>query len=158
MNKVFRVIWSQATQSWVAVSELTKAHKKQSSSNAQKSAVKFSGNFIKSAAIALTLLSGHSAYAADAASGLIQINSTGTATASGSESIAVGKDSKATSDTAVAIGKDAEASGKQSVALGNKAKATGENSYAIGWGSNASHPRSISIGYNSAARQIIVLL
>lgn len=152
MNKVFRVIWSQATQSWVAVSELTKAHKKQSSSNAQKSAVKFSGNFIKSSAIALTLLSGHSAYAADAASGLIQINSTGTATASGSESIAVGKDSKATSDTAVAIGKDAEASGKQSVALGNKAKATGENSYAIGWGSNASHPRSISIGYNSAAR------
>ncbi|WP_448976746.1 YadA-like family protein [Neisseria sp.] len=152
MNKVFRVIWSQATQSWVAVSELTKAHKKQSSSNAQKSAVKFSGNFIKSSAIALTLLSGSAAYAADAASGLIQINSTGTATASGSESIAVGKDSKATSDTAVAIGKDAEASGKQSVALGNKAKATGENSYAIGWGSNASHPRSISIGYNSAAR------
>lgn len=151
MNKVFRVIWSQATQSWVAVSELTKAHKKQSSSNAQKSAVKFSGNFIKSSAIALTLLSGSAAYAADAASGLIQINSTGTATASGSESIAVGKDSKATSDTAVAIGKDAEASGKQSVALGNKAKATGENSYAIGWGSNASHPRSISIGYNSAA-------
>ncbi|WP_192880618.1 ESPR-type extended signal peptide-containing protein [Haemophilus haemolyticus] len=152
MNKIFRIVWSRATQSWVAVSELTKAHKKQSSSNAQKSAVKFSGNFIKSSAIALTLLSGHSAYAADAASGLIQINSTGTATASGSESIAVGKDSKATSDTAVAIGKDAEASGKQSVALGNKAKATGENSYAIGWGSNASHPRSISIGYNSAAR------
>ena len=152
MNKIFRIVWSQATQSWVAVSELTKAHKKQSSSNAQKSAVKFSGNFIKSSAIALTLLSGSAAYAADAASGLIQINSTGTATASGSESIAVGKDSKATSDTAVAIGKDAEASGKQSVALGNKAKATGENSYAIGWGSNASHPRSISIGYNSAAR------
>lgn len=77
MNKVFRVIWSQATQSWVAVSELTKVHKKQSSSNAQKSAVKFSGNFIKSSAIALTLLSGSAAYAADAASGLIQINSTG---------------------------------------------------------------------------------
>ena len=36
MNKVFRVIWSQATQSWVAVSELTKAHKKQSSSTAKK--------------------------------------------------------------------------------------------------------------------------
>ncbi|WP_456090469.1 ESPR-type extended signal peptide-containing protein, partial [Neisseria sp.] len=152
MNKVFRVIWSQATQSWVAVSELTKAHKKQSSSSAKKSASGSSANLIKSSAIALALLSGHSAYAADAASGLIQINSTGTATASGSESIAVGKDSKATSDTAVAIGKDAEASGKQSVALGNKAKATGENSYAIGWGSNASHPRSISIGYNSAAR------
>lgn len=30
MNKIFRIVWSQATQSWVAVSELTKAHKKQS--------------------------------------------------------------------------------------------------------------------------------
>ncbi len=27
MNKIFRVVWNQATQSWVAVSELTKAHK-----------------------------------------------------------------------------------------------------------------------------------
>lgn len=57
MNKIFRIVWSQATQSWVVVSELTKAHKKQSSSNSQGSAVKFSGNFIKSSAIALALLS-----------------------------------------------------------------------------------------------------
>ena len=64
MNKIFRIVWSQATQSWVVVSELTKAHKKQSASNSQGSAVKFSGNFIKSSAIALALLSGHSAYAA----------------------------------------------------------------------------------------------
>jgi len=27
MNKIFRIVWSQATQSWVVVSELTKAHK-----------------------------------------------------------------------------------------------------------------------------------
>ena len=66
MNKVFRVIWSQATQSWVAVSELTKAHKKQSSSNKQKSADGFSGKVIKYSAIALSLLSGHSVYAAPA--------------------------------------------------------------------------------------------
>ena len=30
MNQIFRIIWNHATQSWVAVSELTKAHKKQS--------------------------------------------------------------------------------------------------------------------------------
>lgn len=96
MNKIFRIVWSQATQSWVVVSELTKAHKKQSSSNSQGSAVKFSGNFIKSSAIALTLLSGNAAYAANAAELLIQINSTGgVATASGSDSIAIGKSSKA---------------------------------------------------------------
>ena len=36
MNQIFRVIWNHATQSWVAVSELTKAHKKASASNAVK--------------------------------------------------------------------------------------------------------------------------
>ena len=32
MNKVFKVIWNHATQSFVAVSELSKAHKKVKSS------------------------------------------------------------------------------------------------------------------------------
>lgn len=31
MNKIFKVIWNHATQSWTVVSELSKAHKKQSS-------------------------------------------------------------------------------------------------------------------------------
>ena len=131
MNKIFRIVWSQATQSWVVVSELTKAHKKQSSSNSQGSAVKFSGNFIKSSAIALTLLSGHSAYAAEAvAGGLIQINSNpteGAATASGGESIAIGKDSKAT--------------GTASIALGANSQAKEQDSFAVGWGSDASARR-----------------
>ncbi|WP_308027593.1 ESPR domain-containing protein [Neisseria bergeri] len=68
MNKIFRVIYSQATQSWVAVSELTKAHKKQSSSNAQKNAVNISGSVFKSSVIALGLLSGaNTAYAVNTA-------------------------------------------------------------------------------------------
>lgn len=29
MNKIFKVIWNHATQSWTVVSELSKAHKKQ---------------------------------------------------------------------------------------------------------------------------------
>lgn len=167
MNKIFRVIYSQATQSWVAVSELTKAHKKQSSSNAQKSAVKFSGNFIKSSAIALSLLSGSAAYAAEpAASGLIQINSSkGMATATGSDSIAIGKDSKATGNDgialgyqaqadkqfAVAIGANAQANGATSLALGMGSKATGHDSYAIGYGSDAIGEQSIAFGRTSKA-------
>ena len=31
INKIFKVIWNHATQSWTVVSELSKAHKKQSS-------------------------------------------------------------------------------------------------------------------------------
>ena len=126
MNKVFRVIWSQATQSWVAVSELTKAHKKQSSSTAKKSASGSSANLIKSSAIALALLSGHSAYAT--------LNEAGTG-----------------NDNSVALGGNSNASGGASVALGNGSKATGGDAYAIGWGSNASGSTSISIGNRSTA-------
>ena len=170
MNKIFRVVWSQATQSWVVVSELTKAHKKQSSSNAQKSAVNFSGNFIKSSAIALALLSGHSAYAAEtAANGLIQINSTkGTATATGSDSIAIGKDSKAMgnnnslaigyraqatgNDGALAIGGDSKASGKSNIALGYQAQADKDFAVAIGRGASAQqYNNAVAIGANAQA-------
>ncbi|WP_080566935.1 YadA-like family protein [Neisseria lactamica] len=168
MNKVFRVIWSQATQSWVAVSELTKAHKKQSSSNAQKSAVKFSGNFIKSAAIALTLLSGHSAYAADAAGGLIQINSTGgLATANSGDSIAIGKDSQATgnnnslaighsaqatgNDGALAIGRNSKAGGNNGIAVGREAETTSNDAMALGFKAKAENTNAVAIGNGSKA-------
>ena len=166
MNKIFRIVWSQATQSWVVVSELTKAHKKQSASNAQKSAVKFSGNFIKSSAIALALLSGHSAYAADAAGGLIQINSTGVATASSSESIAIGKGSKAAgnnyslaighsaqatgNDGALAVGRDSNASGSNGVAIGRNSTVSGGESVAIGFRASSIGARNIAIGNNSS--------
>lgn len=170
MNKIFRVIYSQATQSWVAVSELTKAHKKQSSSSAKKSASGSSANLIKSSAIALALLSGHSAYAVEtAASGLIQINSTkGTATATGSDSIAIGKDSKASgnnnslaighsaqatgNDGALAIGGDSKASGKSNIALGFQAQADKDFAVAIGRGASAQkYNNAVAIGANSQA-------
>lgn len=158
MNKIFRVIYSQATQSWVAVSELTKAHKKQSSSSAKKSASGSSANLIKSSAIALALLSGHSAYAAaeTAASGLIQINSTkGMATATGSDSIAIGKDSKATgNDGALAIGRNSTADGKNSsIALGSDSKASGESNIALGYLAKADKNFAIAIGRGASAQQ-----
>ena len=112
MNKIFRIVWSQATQSWVVVSELTKAHKKQSSSNAQKSAVKFSGNFIKSSAVALALLSGHSAYAA--------LNQAGTGS---DNAVALGEAANANQARAVAIGKGATiSSGQDTIAIGTDTK------------------------------------
>ena len=128
MNKIFRIVWSQATQSWVVVSELTRAHKKQSSSNVQKrSAVKSSGRFIKYSAVTLTLLSAHSAYAA--------LNQPGTG-----------------GDIAVALGDGSNATGGgATVALGAGSKATGGDSFAVGWEATASATRSISIGNRSTA-------
>lgn len=171
MNKIFRVIYNRATQSWVAVSELTKAHKKQSSSSAKKSASGSSANLIKSSAIALSLLSGSAAYAAaeTAASGLIQINSTkGMATATGSDSIAIGKDSKAMgnnnslaigyraqatgNDGALAIGGDSKASGKSNIALGYQAQADKDFAVAIGKGASAQKfNNAVAIGANAQA-------
>jgi len=34
MNKIFRIVWNEAAQAWVAVSELTKKHKKRASATA----------------------------------------------------------------------------------------------------------------------------
>ena len=122
MNKIFRIVWSQAIQSWVVVSELTKAHKKQSSSNSQGSAVKFSGNFIKSSAIALTLLSGNSAYAA--------LNQPGTGS---DNAVALGEAAKANQARAIAIGKGATiSSGQDTIAIGTDTKVQGHTSIVIG--------------------------
>lgn len=165
MNKVFRVIWSQATQSWVAVSELTKAHKKQSSSNKQKSADGFSGKVIKYSAIALSLLSGHSVYAAPAGNTAGEGQNTSvawgdTSNASGNNAVAVGRKAQATGDSAIALGLESKstnnwsvavglqtnASNKQAVAVGSKSQATGENSIAIGNAVNASKEFSVALG------------
>ena len=154
MNKIFRIVWSQATQSWVAVSELTKAHKKQSSSNSQGSAVKFSGNFIKFSAIALALLSGHSAYAV--------VNEAGTGSdtnvawgqssnASGNNAVAVGRKAQATEDSAIAVGLDSNASGALAEAIGVGAKATGAKSVAIGNQGKAEGNEAVAIGQNAQA-------
>ena len=156
MNKVFRVIWSQATQSWVAVSELTKAHKKQSSSNKQKSADGFSGKVIKYSAIALSLLSSHSVYAATELNSAGQGSNTSvawgdTSNASGNNAVAVGRKAQATGDSAIAVGLDSNASGALAEAIGVGAKATGAKSVAIGNLGKAEGNEAVAIGQNAQA-------
>lgn len=157
MNKIFRVIYNRATQSWVAVSELTKAHKKQSSSSAKKSASGSSANLIKSSAIALSLLSGSAAYAAEtAASGLIQINSSkGMATATGNDSIAIGKDSKAAgNNNSLAIGHSAQATGNDgALAIGGDSKASGKSNIALGYQAQADKDFAVAIGKGASAQK-----
>ena len=154
MNKIFRIVWSQATQSWVVVSELTKAHKKQSSSNSQGSAVKFSGNLIKSSAIALALLSGHSAYAAvnDPGTGSDTNVAWGTASqATAGNAVAIGRKAQATVDSAIAVGLDSKASGALAEAIGVGAQATGAKSVAIGNQGKAEGSEAVAIGQNAQA-------
>lgn len=141
MNKIFRVIYSQATQSWVAVSELTKAHKKQSSSNAQKNAVNISGSVFKSSVIALGLLSGaNAAYA---------VNTPGTG---GATDVALGAGSRGSSGTSVAIGKDAAANNTDGISIGAGAvnsKVGAEGAIAIGKNAKNDKKESIAIGVSA---------
>ena len=156
MNKIFRIVWSQATQSWVVVSELTKAHKKQSSSNSQGSAVKFSGNFIKSSAVALALLSGHSAYAATAGNtageGYANTVAFGAnSKATGGNSVALGTDAKAEKNNGVAIGKGAQSTEDSAIALGFQSKSTGNWSVAVGLLTKATDKQAVAVGPKSEA-------
>ena len=125
MNKIFRVVWNQATQSWVAVSELTKAHKKQSSSNSLKAVV----------GTAAVLLSINTAQAA-VAIGETTANNTfnqSPAQATGTDAVAIGNGSNANQTRAIAIGKGATiSSGQDTIAIGTETKAQGHTSIVIG--------------------------
>ena len=161
MNKIFRVIWNHATQSWVAVSELTKAHKKASTSNAIKV-------MLGSTALLFSL---NSAEAKVSIAGTVgdQINSTG-ATATHEEAVAIGGGSEAYGEGTIAIGKNSGVSGSTSglanITIGKNArvgipgKGPGQ-SIAIGGGRQANADstdgawakgsQSIAIGGNTIA-------
>ena len=153
MNKIFRVIYNQATQSWVAVSELTKAHKKQSSSSAKKSASGSSANLIKSSAIALALLSGHSAYAAlnEAGTGSGAVAQGAGSVAAGGDSVAIGASANSTGSRTIAIGKNASTGKDDAIAIGNGAKAENPNSVAIGKSAISKHNNAVAIGIGAKA-------
>jgi len=70
-------------------------------------------------------------------------------TASGTESIAIGSDARATDEESIAIGKDTYSSGSNSIAIGVDSTgrgATGNDSIAIGRSIQASSNRSLCIG------------
>ncbi|MBL7711339.1 MAG: hypothetical protein JNL13_02695 [Chitinophagaceae bacterium] len=76
------------------------------------------------------------------------------AVANGSnESIAIGKDAKATSYRSLAVGSDAKASNNNSVAIGYSVSAGGQQSTAIGNATSATGTNSTVIGYGATTTQ-----
>ena len=72
------------------------------------------------------------------------------ATASGSDSIAIGKSSKATADSAVALGEAAKANQARAIAIGKGATiSSGQDTIAIGTDTNVQGHTSIVIGKNA---------
>ncbi len=148
MNKIFKVIWNHATQSWTVVSELSKAHKKQSS---VKQVAKLS-------VLAASFVTASGAMAATAADGLIQINSTGTATVHATlaaDGIAIGKDSSVSRGAnSIAMGNGATV--KQSEQSGNPGDAltvtnSPSDSVAIGTNATVTAKETVVIGANATS-------
>jgi len=78
-------------------------------------------------------------------------HNTSSAGATGANSIAIGKLTKATGEGAIAIGRDTIASGDDAFAAGERNEATDHNSVAMGFTSVASANFAIAMGYQAAA-------
>ena len=156
MNQIFRVIWNHATQSWVAVSELTKAHKKQSR------------NSLKAVLGGALVLCSINTAEAGVAIGSTSNNTLDKGTALTSDSgVAIGKNANASKENNnIAIGDDTNANGAYNIVIGKNAVAGGDGrgnekrvgqSVAIGggnkaWeGAKAFGDQSIALGANTFA-------
>ncbi|WP_239493913.1 YadA-like family protein [Mannheimia varigena] len=148
MNKIFKVIWNHATQSWVAVSELQKAKGKvKSVSSASKGGLAL----VAGAGIVL---------GASNAVAVVSIGSTANsyittiASATGYESIAIGVGSISTGNSTIAIGTGANATHRTNLTdpenTSYLTNSIGEESL-YGRGTNMALVPSISIGMNSSA-------
>ena len=84
----------------------------------------------------------------------VAVNSTGApASATGTESVAIGGNAAASSDHTIAVGSGAQASGSGSSAVGSGAQASGPTSTAVGSNATAPAPNSVALGSGSVASQ-----
>ena len=153
MNKVFKVIWSEARNAYVVVSEMAKSHGTKSCSTKKLLAMLIATGVMTCASVAPVMAanlaptdtkieigtdasaSGQGSVAIGqnaAASGLVDIAIGRDAVASGGDSIAIGSDTKATQLYSVAVGNDIHYTGYSATAVGQQAHATGTVSTAIG--------------------------
>ena len=143
MNKVFKVIWSEARNAYVVVSEIAKNHGSKSCSTKKLLAMLIATGIMTCASAAPVMAEDAVNLAPDAtkiaigegavASGKGSVVAIGQkASASGEGSVAIGEEAVASNLVAIAIGRDAVASGEDSIAIGSKTKAGQTYSVAVG--------------------------
>ena len=125
MNKVFKVIWSDARSAYVVVSEIAKNHGSKSCSTKKLLTMLIATGVMTCASMA-------PAMAANPAPTDTKIEVGDGANASGEGSVAIGQNAAASDLVAIAIGRDAVASGGDSIAIGSQTKATKQYSVAVG--------------------------
>ena len=143
MNKVFKVIWSEARNAYVVVSEMAKSHGTKSCSTKKLLTMLIATGVMTCASMAPAMAEDAVNLAPDAtkiaigegavASGKGSVVAIGQkASASGEGSVAIGEEAVASNLVAIAIGRDAVASGVDSIAIGSDTKATQKFSVAVG--------------------------
>ena len=166
MNKVFKVIWNHATQTWTAVSELGHAKGKTKS----KKIVKLTA--LAGAVVTALGVSQMAQASVDLRHSAVNITPDGTYngsnknvgvnsvvvgyqnTASGEDgTIAYGANNTATANAALAVGNNNIATGGASTAMGVSSIASGEASVAIGNVAQATQIRATAVGNRATATQ-----
>ena len=125
MNKIYKVIWNEARNAYVVVSEIAKNHGSKSCSTKKLLAMLIATGVMTCASVA-------PAIAANLAPTETKIEIGEDASASGEGSVAIGRKAVASNLVAIAIGRDAVASGVDSIAIGSDTKATQMYSVAVG--------------------------
>ncbi len=125
MNKVYKVIWSEARNAYVVVSEMAKSMGSKSCSTKKLLAMLVAAGVMTCAGVAPVM-------AANPAPEDTQIAVGKGAEATGYDSTAIGHSANASGLDSIAAGVNSTASGKWSVAVGNKANAGAEGGIAIG--------------------------
>ncbi|WP_324682268.1 YadA-like family protein [Bibersteinia trehalosi] len=178
MNKIFKVIWNSATQTWVVVSELGKAKGKKSKLNKQIPSLKLT-MVLSSVGFSLMSIDALAAAAVQIGDGAtlgtvttnnaeasIVIGKNASAENSSSNSgtnngalnaIVIGNNAAAKSNANIVIGDSANANGSYSIVIGQNATIVAEggktanNALVIGKGAKATNQGTISLGLESRA-------
>ena len=163
MNKVFKVIWSEARNAYVVVSEMAKSHGSKSCSTKKLLAMLIATGIMTCASVApvmaatnvddsATVNVGKKAEVNVGANAKVDVDQKIAiginANAQGAYSVAIGNSAVVTGLGGVAVGRNSEGA-ENSVALGSNVKAAGFNSVAIGNSAKTSELHSIAIGYKS---------
>ena len=149
MNHIYKVIWNTITQTWVAVSELSRVKGKTKSSKTLSSvvlAVVSAGAIVGGAEAAMFAGQG------DGISIQSQERNEKVAKAEGVTTIAIGYDVSSKGTSALAIGMQTHATGEKTVAIGHLATATGSESAAFGVNATAAGNGDIALGKHAVAK------
>lgn len=149
MNKAFKVIWNEARNAYVVVSEMAKSHGTKSCSMKKLLAMLIATGIMTCASVAPVMAEDVDNLAPTKTKIVIGKD----AEARGIGCVAIGNEAKAKDGDGVAIGQKASASVQGSIAIGNTATAIELEAIAIGRDAAASGKDSIAIGADTKATQ-----